>query len=194
MSEEQATVETEPRWKAAGPPYLLTREELLAELRKRGIKASDRQIKSWVTYGLIPRPTRRAPPGAAERRAHALYPIWTVGLVVDLLARLRLGASIEELKSLAPQLSAVWEERDYIFVTPATPEQPENAAVRQRVMGQLSFAVEQYTEYVTKVYGRFVVHAQLVLFFEDGTSEAIGLRPYKPAPTRAELNLGSPDD
>lgn len=64
---------TEPRWRRAGPPYHLTRAELLDELRRRGYTITAQTLQKWARAGLIPRPARRRPPGATDGVARAMY-------------------------------------------------------------------------------------------------------------------------
>ena len=178
---KSASAGSEPRWKTAGEPYLLTRDELLEILHQRGIMVTDRQIKSWVTYGLIPSPIRRVRPGTTDGRPYALFPLWTAGLVMDLVVRMNRGSTIEYLKNKAvPFLWDHWEQREHIFFTDVAPEQAEDPDVRRRVMGALMRAVRNYTEYLTNVNGRLVAHADLWLYFEDATSEVFHLPTYSP--------------
>ncbi len=66
---------------------LLTRAELLTELRRLGYGMTDRQLRDWVTDGILPRPERRLPPGATDGIARAVYPEWMIGVISDLLIR-----------------------------------------------------------------------------------------------------------
>ena len=92
-----------PRWDVSGPPYQFTREELIDILKTAGYELSERQLRSWATYGLIPRPERRLPPGATDGIARAVYPKYVVPLLQTLLQFARDGASMAELKAQAPK-------------------------------------------------------------------------------------------
>ena len=114
---EQVTTTAEPRWKAAGPPYLLTRDELLSELHKLGYQMSDRQIRDWVTDKIIPRPTHRLPPGATDGIARALYPAWLLVVITKLLQEIDRGASRAEAQHLAQPLIEQWREHaDNLYI------------------------------------------------------------------------------
>ena len=101
---ENSTADTEPRWKAAGRPYLLTRAELIDELAARGIQTTDRQLKSWATYGLLPSPIRGVPKNGSDRRYHSLYEPWIIGVVQEIYARLRSGRVIDDIQRHAPRI------------------------------------------------------------------------------------------
>lgn len=96
--------EDEPRWQRAGPPYQFTREELQEELASFGFEITARQIRSWVSYGLIPRPIQQVPPLAPDGVARALYPAWVLFVLWRLLDKHRQGATIAQLKEIAPEL------------------------------------------------------------------------------------------
>ncbi len=109
---ESAPGKTEPRWKRAGPPYLLTRDELLQELRSSGYALSDRRLRDWATEHIIPRPIRRVPAQAPDRVSHVLYPSFMVAVIKDLLvAESSRQTTREELRQMAPQRIQYWQAR-----------------------------------------------------------------------------------
>ena len=59
-----------PGFPEPSPDEMLTRDEVLAELRERGIDIPERTLKSWQARGLLPRPTRHWRDGAPR----GLYP------------------------------------------------------------------------------------------------------------------------
>lgn len=100
-----AQIETKPRWLAAGPPYEFTRRELLELLAIEGLPMTERQLRSWAEYDLLPAPTRRmVPPGANDRTARALYPVWTIAVLETLVHQSRDNKTIEEMREHLPGL------------------------------------------------------------------------------------------
>ncbi len=104
-----AQVEVGPRWLVVGPPYEFTRQELLELLAIMGKPMTERQLRSWAEYNLLPGPIRRVvPPGASDGVARALYPVWTIALLEDLLARSQDNKTIEELREELPRLCEIY--------------------------------------------------------------------------------------
>jgi hypothetical protein len=180
MSESETEVQAEPRWKIAGEPYLLTRDELLAELREWAPGVTERQLRSWTSYGLLPPTTRNVPIGANDGVARALYPVWVIGLVRALWRTIRWKQqTIEEIKPIAPMLWKQWAKREHVFISDRVTQEPD-PILEKRLNDALQQAVADYTEYVSKTTGRLVTHATLDLHQEDATSQVIAFRPYKP--------------
>ncbi len=180
MSESETQVQAEPRWRIVGEPYLLTRDELLAELREWVPGVTERQLRSWATYGLLPPTTRKVPPGAMDGVARALHPVWVIGLIRDLWKRIRWKQrTIEQLKSIAPILWKQWAKREHVFVSDRVTQEP-NPILEKRLNDAMQQAVADYTEYLAKTSGRLVTHAALDLHQEDATSLLIAFRPYTP--------------
>jgi DNA-binding transcriptional MerR regulator len=81
-----------------GEPRLVTKSELLAEVRERGFPISDRQLTFYVSEGLLPRSVR------VGSRAGA-YPSLVVDLLTWILRFREMGVPIEAIKELLP----VWK-------------------------------------------------------------------------------------
>ncbi|MBF6422723.1 hypothetical protein IU436_29335 [Nocardia farcinica] len=81
-----------------GEPDLVTKSELLSQIRKSGYSLSDRQLTFYMTEGLIPRSVR------VGTRAGA-YPKIVVGLAQWIVAARDAGVSLDALKELLP----VWK-------------------------------------------------------------------------------------
>ena len=157
-------------------------DELLAELREWVPGVTERQLRSWTSYGLLPPTTRNVPAGATDGVARALYPVWVIGLVRDLWKRTQgKQRTIKERKSIAPILWKQWATREHIFVSDRQTQQPD-PILEERLSRAMQQAVADYTEYLAKTTGRLVTHATLDLHQEDATSRAIAFKPYAPDP------------
>lgn len=74
--------ETWVDWMPPGSPEpegLLTRDELVDRLRRRGVDVTARTLAHWESVGALPRAVRRWRDGAPR----ALYPEWIVGLAAQ---------------------------------------------------------------------------------------------------------------
>jgi len=97
----------EPRWLAASPPYEFTRGELLELMQIMGHPMTERRLRNWADRDLLPPPSKRAvPPGAPDRVARALYPVWTIALLDALYRRSERNETIEEMKAALPDIRA----------------------------------------------------------------------------------------
>ncbi len=97
----------DPRWLAAGPPYEFTRGELLELMQIVGHPMTERRLRNWADRDLLPLPSKRAvPPGATDRVARALYPVWTIALLDALYRRSERNETIEEMKAALPNIRA----------------------------------------------------------------------------------------
>ncbi len=88
--------ETWRDWQPPGAPepeQLLTKEQLLAELRKMGEHISARTLNHWQAIGLIPRPVRRW----YEGKPASLYPAWMPELVALARGRRSDGDNPDEI-------------------------------------------------------------------------------------------------
>ena len=200
---ESAPGKTEPRWKMAGPPYLLTRDELLQELRSSGYALSDRRLRDWATEHIIPRPRRRVPAQAPDRVPRVLYPSFMVAVIKDLLdAESTSQTTREELRQMAPQRIQYWQARygdnpEVKEIPPSTStfsggatipipisagtlvSAPSGPAPAQR----LRLAVWGHAARVAERNAIRVTEATLMLKTEDGTVITIPIHPV-PAPRK----------
>jgi len=97
----------EPRWLRAGSPYEFTRGELLELMQIMGHPMTERRLRNWADRDLLPPPSKRAiPPGATDRVARALYPVWTIALLEELYRRSERNETIEEMKAALPKIRA----------------------------------------------------------------------------------------
>ena len=101
----------EPRWQRAGPPYLLTREELVEELRQRRYAVTARQIQFWITSGVLPLPARGVVALGPDRRHRALFPASLIPVLEQLLHAAERGRTLAQLRELAPTLIEQWRGR-----------------------------------------------------------------------------------
>ncbi len=201
MNEQE--VAAEPRWKTSGPPYLLTRDELLQELRSSGYVLSDRRVRDWVTQNIIPRPTRRLPAHATDGIARSMYPAFMVAVIKDLLgAELSNQATTrEELRQIASRLIPYWQKRygDAPEVRDATAQTSTQtlqtralsasasvastssvtakATVAPRPARRLRLAVWGYASRFAERNTSRVTEATLMLKTEDGTVVSIPIHP-----------------
>jgi hypothetical protein len=180
-------------------PPLMTREAVLAELHERGYQISERQLRSWVTYGILPRPIRRVPKGATDGVARALYPVWMVDVIAYLVHEMARGVSREKLKFMAPTViqaleltykmeqigsrttpdtfDAVWDQvidDDVVSALDYLPAPPP-----PRIPRALQRAVQDYAERVALASGTPITHITLDLMDADGKKTTIAL----PAPS-----------
>lgn len=100
-----------PRWLRAGPPYWLTRDELIAEMAARGFVVGEPQLRAWVSRGILPKPERRVPPLAEERLPRALYPAHFIPALGALLGFAQQGESLAEIKQRAPEVFDHWRHQ-----------------------------------------------------------------------------------
>ena len=81
-------------------PVLVPREQLLNDLHTRGFNVTEWQLRSWATYGVLPHPIRRAPSGAPDGKARAMYPPWMAGVIEGMLIEKAKGRSRDELRDI----------------------------------------------------------------------------------------------
>ncbi len=79
----------------APEPALLTREELLAELRAQGLDdVTERSLRYWENQGVLPRPVQQKRDGTFR----AIYPRWYPRLVEQVRRLQRHGYSLQEIR------------------------------------------------------------------------------------------------
>lgn len=81
-----------------GEPKLLTKSELIAQVRAQGYKVTDRKLTFYATEGLLPRSVR-----VGSRSG--VYPAVVVELLTWILRARAVGTSMDALKELLP----VWK-------------------------------------------------------------------------------------
>ncbi len=173
---EHATEHTEPRWVTAGPPYLLTRDELVDELEKRRLNVTARQVRAWVSYGLIPKPIRRVPSGSSDSLARALYPISTIRLIQKILIGMSVGQSIEHLKQRAPVWIEEGKEEDSSFI-PTIPRDHAKTAELERAAVD---ALRAYAQHYGQGLGHSLVKATSEMVFGGGNHHRLYIWPKPP--------------
>ncbi len=201
---ESAPTQPQPRWKIAGPPYLLTRDELLQELRSSGYALSARRLRDWATEHIIPRPRRRVPAQAPDRVPRVLYPSFMVAVIKDLLdAESSSKTTREQLRQMAPQRIQYWQARygdnpevkeipprTSTFSGGATIPIPisvgtlvASGTVSPAPARRLQDAVWGYASRFAERNSSRVIEATLTLKTEDGTVITIPIHPV-PAPRK----------
>ncbi len=101
-----APAEPRPTWRDVLPPdypepALITREELLAFFREKGLPIAERSLRYWEAQGVLPRPVRRWHQGAVR----SLYPAWYPPVVVAAAARIReQGESLQAVGADIPRI------------------------------------------------------------------------------------------
>lgn len=80
------------------PAELFTREQLLTQLKRWRVEATEADLRYWEYEGVLPRPVRQWHEGAVR----ALYPAWFVPLVQHLRALQRRGLTLDEIAARMP--------------------------------------------------------------------------------------------
>ncbi len=148
MVATQTEGDVEPRWRRAGPPYELTRGEIVEFLREQGYIVTERQLQKWAMRGILTAPTRKLPRGATDGKPRAVYPGYMATAIRDLLDDVREGRQLTALKEAAPRyiearraqagaeaspLSRVGTERQVLWKVEATPPPAGDAVVHAAV-------------------------------------------------------------
>jgi len=103
MVAEQAEQQSEPRWERMGPPYEMTRAEVVEFLREQGYMVTERQLQHWASQGVVPAATRKLPRGATDGKPRAIYPGYMATVIRDLLDDATQGRPLTALKDAAPR-------------------------------------------------------------------------------------------
>jgi hypothetical protein len=153
---EDALLDAEP---------LLTRDELIAELKKLGVEATPRDFNLWQQRGVIPYPPRQRHKGATR----AVYPQWMIGII----AKLRdFQGEGRKLREIGPIL------RDHVyfmfFPFPKTPRQQE--AHDRRVAksqlfplwDELDVRIKSLARIRETLHGGHITRAELRLIDDQG--------------------------
>jgi len=175
--------DTEPRWKTAGAPYLMTRAELIEELGTGWrYKVTDRQLKSWATYGILPPPTRQVPPGATDGKPRALYRPWIMGAVMDIVVGLGKGETIEDIKRIAPSIWETWQEYEHGFLpTDADRSHLPRKDIPDELYDALQHVLWQCSEHLAEHYGKDATYISLELRFTKGPHSIYQFAPHRPS-------------
>jgi len=178
--DEAADLET-PRWRAAmsaGEAAQFTVDELLGELHGA---LTRRQLTSWGSYGLLPTPERRVPPGAPDRVARALYPWWTVHVIFELLQERAGGTKLTELQATAQERIERW--RNHPLVNPDVARAMAFQAPPAIPRG-LQRAAWEYAELYARAHRQTLARGiTIVLHDGAGNQEAVLINP---PPTEAQ--------
>lgn len=153
---EDALLDAEP---------LLTRAELVAELRRGGDDVSARDLVYWQSVGAIPYPVKRQHQGAP----HAFYPKWFVGTVHQLKSLQQQGYKLREI---GPLLRGDMYHR---FMPRAlTPQQEQQRAKRvakralSPLMEELNPRIRSLARIHERLHGGQIPHAEVRLIDDQG--------------------------
>ena len=181
MVAAQTEVEVDPRWKRVGPPYELTRDEVVAFLREQGYIVTERQLQQWATRGILPTPPRKLPRGATDGVSRAVYPGYMATAIRDLLDEARQGRQLAALKEAAPRYIAARQSQAGPEASPLAPVGAEyqsswkveatsaaTGTVTPRISRALSREVLAYARRFAEKNGTRLKCATLVVEGEDG--------------------------
>jgi len=124
---------------------LLTRDQVLAVLRRRRVKVTETAIQSWEKHGILPQPVRRWHNGAVR----AIYPRWYPHLVQQLRSLQREGYP---LAAIGRQLRA--QVRAHHGVVSGIPPRREHLIPTLELREELIKFVRQYE----RLTGEAVTH------------------------------------
>ena len=128
----KGTRETWRDWLPPGHPEppLITRDELLETLARRGQAVGERTLQHWERVGALPSPIRRH----HGRVSRALYPAWYTEVVAAMPRR---GAGAGPLAQLRPLLRARFEQtaQQASHVEPARQGHPMAVTIRWALQG-----------------------------------------------------------
>lgn len=197
-------VDAKERWRRAGVnPSTggLTRAELVGQMRAEGHGVTERQLRSWGVYGLLPKPQRVVPPGATDGVVRAVYPLWTIFYLDKLLRDVENGATIEELQVRAPEDMRYWAESGGAMAPPLdAPNQSyvrltkeggsDQPPLRPRLSRELRRAAWKHVEQIMTNTGR--TPADIELTIRDPAGETIATVPIPPPPSLRRKRVSTP--
>ncbi len=144
---------------------LLTRDELVAELRRGGDDINPRNLVHWQSVGVIPYPERRHYKGATR----VLYPRWAVN-TIHLLQSLRdQGYSLREI---GPILRSNVSRQ--FMVRARTPRQEEEQARRAArkalfpLVEEMDPLIRSLARIHERLHGGQITHAEVRLVDDQG--------------------------
>lgn len=168
-------------WAADAFAPAISRTELVETLRSvLHLGVTERQLRSWASYGVIPLPERRAIEGG-KGKARALYPRWMLHVILGLVVATEKGATIADLKLMAPQLIRRAQEEylsDSLFIQLGEDGLPVRLAA-PRIPRGLQRTLWAYAERYSTQASSPVERMTLVLHRADGSDVqvAVGLSP-----------------
>lgn len=176
--DQQVDIDVVQAWAVDALAPAITREELVDNLRSVfKEEVTERQLRSWVSYGVIPAPVRRAPDGGG--RARALYPRWMLHVILGLMRAIAKGATIADLKTLSPNLIRRVQE-EYISGSLFVRLDDEGVPVRldtPRVPRGLQRALWLYADRYNSQINSIVQRITLTLHREDGREVEVPIDP-----------------
>lgn len=84
------------------PAHLLTRDELIGQLRAQGVELGDKSLSFWQAAGAIPYPVKIR----RGRAAYAYYPPWFVDVIRELRRLQDRRKSLEEIGPILRDMAA----------------------------------------------------------------------------------------
>lgn len=76
---------------------MFTRDQVVEHLNALGIPVTERQVRSWIYYGLIPKPVIRTPPG--ERTGRGTVRALFTKEQVDMIAQVARNRGVWDVSS-----------------------------------------------------------------------------------------------
>ena len=185
MIAAQVEGEVEPRWQRVGPPYEMTREEVVEFLREQGYIVTERQLQQWATRGILPAATRKLPPGIDDGHPRAIYPGYMATVIRDLLDDATQGQPLTALKDAAPryielrrsQAGAEASPLKRVVATRSLRWRVESATttVTPRISRALSRQVLAYARQFAEKNGTALKRTTLVVEGQDGQRLTLAL-------------------
>ncbi len=129
---------------------LMTREEVLEELQRRGVDVTETALVAWEKRGFAPRAIR----SRRDNRSVALYPAYAINAIAHLRTLHEQGYT---LKQIAP-LVRMWADNSILW---ADPWQSHQAAIRGPLVA--------FARAVEKSLGENVAGIRVILQREDGS-------------------------
>jgi len=157
---EDALLDAEP---------LLTRNELITELKQSSIAVTARDLIHWQTVGAIPYPDRRRHKGATR----GVYPQWMISTV-------RLLKSLQEQGYKLREIGPILRDDLYHRFTPQaqTPRQQRDQEKRMArraffpLVDELDPRIRSFARIHERLKGGHIERAEVVLINDEGTRHA----------------------
>ncbi len=146
---------------------VMTRDELVVELRDLGHDVSARDLIYWQTRGAIPYPTRQKRRGTSV----AVYPRWMVNVIHTLRTMQEQGYTLREIGPFM---------RDHLYhlfsPRPKTPEQEAREARRREwralfpLFDEIDPRIRALARTHEAIHGEHIARAEIRLVLEDGSA------------------------